>query len=234
MPSESTIQDIRTAIGDIDAEFRRMDERRAELHRQRRALVGALEFFGGSADDAPDQTTTPAERPVPSSDVPNAIHGILAEFGALHRQEIHDRLAGMGAQVGGQSPVAVVSSYLSRDPRFESVGGGRWALAEQSEGGGDDGGGKSKGGDLHDAIFAVLSAERPLHRRAIYDRVRDMGVTVRGENPVNNVSAHMSLDPRFQSVGGGLWDLTQPPTAETGNHQNDSQDEEEGEEDVPW
>ena len=234
MPSESTIQDIRDAIGGIDDEFKRMDERRAELHRRRRALVTTLEIFGESADDIPDSTTTHAERPVPSGDVPNAIHGILAEFGALHRQEIHDRLAEMGAQVGGQNPVAGVGSYLSRDPRFESVGGGRWALAEQSQDGGGDDGDQSEGGGLDDAIFAVLSAERPLHRREIYDRVRDMGVTVRGKDPVGNVSAHMSLDPRFQSVGGGLWDLTQPTTAETDNHQNDSQDEEEGEEDVPW
>ena len=233
MPSPSTIQDITDAIGGIDAELSGIDERRAELHRQRRMLAGALEYFGGSADGAPDSTTTSAERSVPSSEIPDAIYGILAESGALHRQEIYNRLSERGVQIGGQNPVNSMGVYLSRDARFESVGGGRWALAGQSaSGGGDDD--QPDGGGLDDAIFAVLSAERPLHRRDIYDRVLEMGVTVRGKDPVCNVSAHMSLDPRFQSVGGGLWDLVQPPTTETGNQPNDPQDEEEGEEDVPW
>ena len=241
MPSESTIQDIKDAIGGIDAEFRSIDERRAELHRKRRALVTTLEIFGGSADDIADPTTTHAERAVPGSEIPNAIYGILAESGPLHRQDIYARLSETGAQIGGQNPVGVVSSYLSRDPRFESVGGGRWALAGQSasEGGGE-GGDQSEsgdGGNLDDAIYAVLSAERPLHRRDIHDRVREMGVAIRGKDPVGNVSAHMSLDPRFQSVGGGLWDLVQPPTAENDNRNqpDDSQDDDdEREEDVPW
>ena len=235
MPNPSTIQDITDAIGGIDAELGGIDERRAELHRQRRALVGALEFFGGAAESDPDSTTTPAERSVPSSEIPNAILAILAESGPLHRQDIHARLVEMGVRIRGQNPVNSMGVYLSRDPRFQSVGGGRWTLVEQSSSA--DGGGQSESGDgggLHDAIFAVLSAERPLHRRDIYERVLEMGVTVRGENPVNNVSAHMSLDPRFQSLGGGLWDLAQPPATETDNHPNDPQDDDEGEEDVPW
>ena len=60
MPSQSTIQDITDAIGGIDAELGGIDERRAELHRQRRALVGALEFFGGAADGATSTKSSPS------------------------------------------------------------------------------------------------------------------------------------------------------------------------------
>ena len=155
MPSQSTIQDITDAIGGIDTELGGIDERRAELHRQRRALVGALEFFGGAADGAPDPAAAPAERSIPGIEITNAIYAILKESGAMHRQDIHTRLAVRGVKIGGQ-------------------------------------------------------------------------------NPVNSMGAYLSRDPRFQSLGGGLWDLAQPPTTETDNHPNDPQDDVEGEEDVPW
>ena len=145
-PSPTTIQDIRTAIGGIDDEIRGMDERKAELQRQRGALVTTLRFFGG--DDADLPATSPSD---------------------------------------------------------------------------------GKSGSLADAVFAILSAERPLHRSDIHDRVIEMGVTVRGLNPINNVTAHMSLDPRFHSVGGGMWDLVNPPT-----NADDTQDQEGEEDNVPW
>ena len=130
MPSPSTIKDITDAIGGIDAEFKRIDERRAELHRQRRALVATLEFFGGSADDIPDSATTPAERSIPNGEISNVIYDMLAESGALHRQDIQARLSEMGARISGQNPVTVVSSHLRSDARFESVGNGLWNLAQ--------------------------------------------------------------------------------------------------------
>ena len=152
MPSPTTIQDIKTAIGGIDDEIRGMDERKAELLRQRGALVTTLQFFGGNDADLPATSSS-------------------------------------------------------------------------------DGG----SGSMNDAIFAVLSAERPLHRRVIHDRVVEMGVTVRGRDPVSNVTAHMSLDPRFHSIGGGMWDFVDPPTttAEEPNG-DDTQDNEDEEDNVPW
>ena len=145
-PSPTTIQDIRTAIGGIDEEIRGIDERKAELLRQRGALVTTLRFFGG--DDADLSPPAPSD---------------------------------------------------------------------------------GKSGGLNDAIFAVLSAERPLHRRDIHDRVVEMGVNVRGRDPVSNVTAHMSHDPRFHSVGGGMWDFVDPPP-----NGDDTQDQEEEEDNVPW
>ena len=224
MLSPSTIQDIiKDKIRDIDDEFIVIDERRTELHKQRRALVTTLEIFGG-ADSVPHSTGTPAVRDLPTSEVPDAIYGILEESGALHRQEIFKRLTDMGAQIRGQNPVNSMGAYLSRDPRFVSVGGGRWTLVGQF----DADSAPSESGKLDDAIFAVLSAERPLHRRVIYNRVVEMGVTVRGEHAINNLGAHMSHDPRFRSLGGGMWDLVDPLQT----NGDDSQDEEDEEENV--
>ena len=56
----------------------------------------------------------------------------------------------MGAKIGGEKPVNSMGAYLSRDPRFVSVGGGRWSLVGQSHD--YDGGDPSDGGSLTDAI----------------------------------------------------------------------------------
>lgn len=148
MPSPSTIQDLKTAIGGIDDEIRSMDERKAELQRQRGALVTTLRFFGDDSEVA---------RPTTAAGV-----------------------------------------------------------------------------SLNDAIFAVLSAERPLHRRVIHDRVVETGVRVRGRDPVSNLAAHMSADPRFHSVGNGMWDLVDPLANGEEPNSYDSQDEEDEEDNVPW
>ena len=226
MTSPTTIQDLKTAIGGIDDEIRGMDERKAELLRQRGALVTTLQFFGDD-DDVPDSSRTPVVRSLWTSEIPDAIYDILVEAGTLHRQDIYERLEDMGARIGGQNPVNGMGVYLSRDQRFKSLGGGMWTLAGQA---GDDAGDSSGAVSLDDAIFAVLSAERPMHRSDIHDRVVEMGVKVRGLNPVNNVTAHMSLDPRFHSVGGGMWDLVDPPAA----NEDDTQDDEDEEDNVPW
>lgn len=65
--------------------------------------------------------------------------------------------------------------------------------------------------NLVDAIYEVLTAERPLHRQQIYERLVEMGIGVGGQSPVDNVGAHLSRDPRFRIVGKGMWDLSEPP-----------------------
>ena len=62
--------------------------------------------------------------------------------------------------------------------------------------------------NLRDAIHEILTEERPLHRRAIHDRLVERGVRIGGREPVNNVGAHMSLDERFESLGDGEWTLS--------------------------
>ncbi len=83
-------------------------------------------------------------------------------------------------------------------------------------------------GSLRDAMAEILAAEGPLHRREIYERLVRLGVQIGGQNPISNVSAHLSLDPRFENVGAGVWQLTEPRTKEAAGG-----DEEEGD-DVPW
>ena len=60
---------------------------------------------------------------------------------------------------------------------------------------------------LRDSIYEILSEQHPLHRRTIYDRLVERGVKVGGQDPVNNVGAHLSRDSRFRNVGRGEWDL---------------------------
>lgn len=48
----------------------------------------------------------------------------------------------------------------------------------------------------------------PMHRRDIFDALRERGVHVSGNNPLDNIGAHLSLNKNiFRSVGGGYWAL---------------------------
>ncbi len=83
-------------------------------------------------------------------------------------------------------------------------------------------------------IAEILTAEGPLHRREIYDRLVRMGVQIGGQRPINNVSAHLSLDARFESVGNGKWRLSEPREEAAIDADADQNDSDEEEEDVPW
>ena len=66
----------------------------------------------------------------------------------------------------------------------------------------------SPGQQVDDAIHAILLAEgKSLHRNEIYRQLVAQGITIAGQKPISNVGAHLSLDPRFKSVGEGRWGL---------------------------
>ena len=64
--------------------------------------------------------------------------------------------------------------------------------------------------DLNHRLFAILTGlGRPTHRKDIYTLVQqEKGVHINGNDPINNMTAHMSNDPRFMSFGEGKWGLT--------------------------
>ena len=100
--------------------------------------------------------------------------------------------------------------------------------------------------EMRDAIEDILSLNSPLHRREIHDRLVKMGVSIGGQDSVSNVSAHLSLDPRFENVDRGLWALTgsstergqeeslysEGSTGAVGSDDISGDDEDEG--DLPW
>lgn len=104
--------------------------------------------------------------------------------------------------------------------------------------------------NLGDAIYEILSIERPLHRQEVHDRLKEMGMKIPGRDSVNNVGAHLSLDPRFMSVGRGVWDLADPPqhdessqpeqfdfddeTDQQGHVLEDDDDQANEEDSLPW
>ena len=63
---------------------------------------------------------------------------------------------------------------------------------------------------LADAIYEVLLEEGPLTRQMILSRVVARGVQLKAMNPVNQVSAMLTADPRFGKVKGqrNFWNLT--------------------------
>ncbi len=67
---------------------------------------------------------------------------------------------------------------------------------------------------LRDSIYEILSEQHPLHRRTIYDKLVERGIKVGGQDPVNNVGAHLSRDARFRNVGRGEWDLDERYTGQ--------------------
>ena len=109
---------------------------------------------------------------------------------------------------------------------------------------------ESSTSNLGDAIYEILSTERPLHRREVHNRLLEMGMKIPGQSPINNVAAHLSKDPRFKRGGGGVWDLADPPqddepsrpepfdfddeTDQQGHVLEDDDDQADEEDSLPW
>ena len=102
---------------------------------------------------------------------------------------------------------------------------------------------------LSDAIYCILRSGGSLHRGTIYERLVEMGFQIGGQHPINNMSARLSLDTRFKSLGGGVWTLAESADEEgsqntqhteggttslVGNGNDDDQLDDSEEEDVPW
>ena len=174
MVNESTIRDLKAAIGKLRAERRRIDE-------QHRALLTTLRFF----EDAGQRSEPDTE--LPSSPIPTQRH-------------------------------------------FESSEGRSGSQRHRAD------------NDLRNAVEEILAAEGPLHRREVHDRLVEMGVHVGGQDPVNNVGAHLSIDERFRNVGKGVWELARQDELETGFNSEDAglfddqedDDSEEEEDKVAW
>ena len=67
---------------------------------------------------------------------------------------------------------------------------------------------KTTSRDMEEVIFQRLSLEgKPMHRKDIFGYLREQNVHIAGENPLNNMAAHMSHDTRFKSFGEGMWGL---------------------------
>ncbi len=241
MTSPSTIRDLRAALEELEEKKREIDE-------QYRNVAAALRYFEESVQGPRPQTEEAS-----TSNLGDAIYEVLTADRPLHRRKVYERMVEMRINVGG---LPSVDSQLSRDPRFRNVGKGMWDLSEppardeskrpriRPE--------PSRVSNLGDGIYQVLTTERPLHRRQVYERLEEMGMTIPGQDPVNNVGAHLSLDPRFMSVGGGVWDLADPPerdesgrpepvdfddeTERPGRVLEDDDDQYEGDEEdsVPW
>ncbi len=88
--------------------------------------------------------------------------------------------------------------------------------------------------NLRDAMAEILTAEGPLHRQEIYKRLLSMGMEIPGQRPINNVGAHLSIDSRFKSLGGGVWQLFEPCEETAVDADSDENDSDEEEDDVPW
>ena len=80
----------------------------------------------------------------------------------------------------------------------------------------------SHAAELAAAIFDVLLAERPLHRRVILERVTQSGIYVGGRNPVAALGSYLSMDNRFENVARGVWTLVEEPGNGNGNAVDDS------------
>ena len=65
-----------------------------------------------------------------------------------------------------------------------------------------------KPASLRDAAYNILKEEgRPLTRQVVFDKITHMGIDIPGQQPLNNVTAHMSNDARIESLGNNLWAL---------------------------
>ena len=245
MTNPSTINDLRAALKELEEKKRKIDE-------QYRNVAAALRYFEESKKGPhppPEESST--------SNLGDAIYEILSTERPLHRREVHNRLVEMGMKIPGRDSVNNVGAHLSLDPRFKRVERGVWDLADPPVRDERDERRARfehiRTNSIGDAIYEILSTERPLHRREVHNRLLEMGMKIPGQSPINNVAAHLSKDPRFKRGGGGVWDLADPPqddessqpeqfdfddesdqqghVLEDGDDQADEEDEEDG---LPW
>ena len=89
---------------------------------------------------------------------------------------------------------------------------------------------------MRDAMAEILAEEGPMGRREIHDRLVRRGVYVGGNDPVNNVGAHLSIDDRFKNVGRGMWDLESSSggSAESEELEDSAEESEEEEDSIAW
>ena len=61
---------------------------------------------------------------------------------------------------------------------------------------------------VQEGAYRILKDEgAPLNRHAIYEALKAMGIPVNGQQPLNNLTAHMSNDARIESLKNGSWGL---------------------------
>ena len=87
--------------------------------------------------------------------------------------------------------------------------------------------------EVSNAMFAILTEQRPLHRDDILARIQERGIHIGGQKPVNSIGSYLSLDARFSNAGKGIWTLGEEPQAV--DNIPDIPDEMDSEaEDPPW
>ena len=130
---------------------------------------------------------------------------------------------GVRSKVGKATTINTVSDRLTKNPLFRNVGLGKWDLAEPPTRDETDELNVeqqpeplpqhiSANYDMRDAMASMLAREGPLHRQEIHDRLVETGIRIGGRNPVNNVGARLSRDPRFMRFGEGVWGLAELST----------------------
>ena len=112
-------------------------ERRAEKLREELAIVETDLDSARAFSDLLDRTDPSVfvlrlRRGTFEVEVTEAIYRILAEEQPLHRAELLRRVEAADLHVGGLKPLDTFAAYLTRDPRFSSVGKGYWHLVEGS------------------------------------------------------------------------------------------------------
>ena len=122
-------QGVIAVIGELE---RRGNELRQELAGVEsdldtaRAFRDVLAAMDGSAFAAEFRKGTSEEK------ITDSIYQILSLEQPLHRAELFRRMEVANFHFGGQKPLDNFSGYLSKDPRFVSVGKGYWQLVESS------------------------------------------------------------------------------------------------------
>ena len=112
-------------------------ERRAEKLREELAIIEsdlakAREFSDLVSRTDPSVFAMRSRRGTFEVQLTEAIYRILTEEQPIHRAELLRRVEAADLHVGGLKPLDTFAAYLTRDPRFSSVGKGYWHLVEGS------------------------------------------------------------------------------------------------------
>ena len=123
MSYQSTLQDLRAKVRQLEKQKQEIDKQVEALH----ISIRVFEQSTGFSEEVIARDTFKAA-------FTNSAEDILKKEGRpMHRTEILASIEARGIHVGGKDPLATLGSYLSRDDRFKAVGSGHWDLSSRVE-----------------------------------------------------------------------------------------------------
>lgn len=128
MQKATTIQTLRVIVDDKVTEREVLVQRVDDLDSSIESLLDSIQ----AVEMADDRIVTAPQTGTVQEVLLSFLLDVLQTEGPQHRQVLLDRAQAQGIHIGGRDRLNQMSSYLSKDARFNSDGQGHWRLTDDA------------------------------------------------------------------------------------------------------